>query len=153
MDPVTPALLRRYSLFGGLVDDQLQRLVERIRTLELEAGAELVHEGDRGNLMFCLVEGEVEVLHGPQAIARLGPGETIGEMELIDMQPRSATVRALVPCRLLSLALRDVLMLQREDLPAFTLVVMNLARDLSRRLRKMDAAAVVPVISRPTPAG
>lgn len=138
MGDVSPALLRTYSLFGGLRDEQLGRLVPCIRVVELAAGAELIREGERGDRMYCLVAGEVEVLRGSLVVVRLGPGETIGEMELIDMQPRSATVRALVPCRLLSLALRDILALQREDLPAFTLVVMNLARDLSRRLRKMD---------------
>ena len=55
---------------------------------------------------------------------------------------RSATVVALSECTLYALARRDILSLQREDLPAFTLVIMNLARDLSRRLRQMDAAAV-----------
>ena len=145
MAPVTPALLRSYSLFGGLVDDQLQRLIASIHPVELEAGADLIREGDRGDRMYCLVEGEVAVIRGTRVVARLGPGETIGEMQLIDMQPRSATVRALVPCWLLSLALRDILQLQREDLPAFTLVVMNLARDLSRRLRQMDEAAGMPL--------
>ena len=140
MGDVSPALLRTYSLFGGLRDEQLGRLVPFIQLVELDAGADLIHQGDKGDRMYCLVSGAVEVLRGQLVVARLGPGETIGEMELIDMQPRSATVRAVVPCQLLSLALRDILTLQREDLPAFTLVVMNLARDLSRRLRKMDEA-------------
>lgn len=141
MEPVSPALLRRYSLFGGLVDGQLQRLIDRIETLELPVGAELVRQGEHGDRMYCLVAGEVVVERGSKVVARLGPGETIGEMELLDMLPRSATVRAVFPSQFLGLALRDILLLQCEDLPAFTLVVMNLARDLSRRLRKMDAAA------------
>ncbi len=140
MGDVTPALLRTYSLFGGLRDEQLERLVQRIQLVDLEAGTELIRQGEKGDRMYCLVSGAVEVLRGQVVVTRLGPGETIGEMELIDMQPRSATVRAVLPCRLLSLALRDILTLQREDLPAFTLVVMNLARDLSRRLRRMDDA-------------
>jgi CRP/FNR family transcriptional regulator, cyclic AMP receptor protein len=99
----------------------------------------ILREGERGDRLYCLVEGQVEVRRGEKVIVRLGPGETVGEMELIDMQPRSATVVALTTCVLYSLALRDILALQREDLPSFTLVIMNLARDLSRRLRRMDA--------------
>lgn len=135
----SPDRLRRYSLFGGLIDAQLDILVGRIRTEEFAAGAEVMHQGERGDRLYCLVEGEVEVRRDGKAIVRLGPGETIGEMELIDMQPRSATVVTLTPCLLYGLALRDILALQREDLPSFTLVIMNLARDLSRRLRRMDA--------------
>lgn len=136
----TPDQLRRYSLFGGLIDDQLEQLITRIQVEEVPAGAAIIREGEKGDRLYCLVEGAVEVRRDGRLIACLPAGETIGEMELIDMQPRSATVTALVPCRLYSLALRDILALQRQDLPAFTLVIMNLARDLSRRLRHMDGA-------------
>lgn len=141
MDLPTPERLRRYSLFGGLIDAQLDALVSRIRSEEVAAGTVIMREGERGDRLYCLVEGQVEVRRGDTLIVRLGPGETVGEMELIDMQPRSATVVAQTPCLLYSLALRDILALQREDLPSFTLVIMNLARDLSRRLRRMDAGA------------
>lgn len=142
----TPEQLRRYSLFGGLIDGQLDLLISRIRVESFAAGDTIVREGERGDRLYCIVEGSVEVLRRnaagvDTAIVRLEAGETIGEMELIDMMPRSATVVALSPCTLYALALKDILALQRLDLPAFTLVVMNLARDLSRRLRRMDAAA------------
>lgn len=137
----TPDLLRRYSLFGGLVDSQLERLIARVSVSEVAAGSVIMREGEKGDRLFCLVAGEVEVRRGERVLVRLGAGETIGEMELIDMNPRSATVTALTPCTLYALARRDILALQREDLPAFTLVIMNLARDLSRRLRQMDVAA------------
>lgn len=147
MAPPAPAELRRYGLFGGLFDPQLERIAARIRTEELAEGTALIREGELGDRLYCLVTGEVEVLRqehdGVQAVvARLGPGQTIGEMELIDMQPRSATVVALTGCTAHSLALRDLLALQREDPPAFTTIVLNLARDLSRRLRRMDATLV-----------
>lgn len=137
----TPEQLRRYSLFGGLIDSQLERLIARIRVERAAAGVSIMRQGEQGDSLSCLAAGEVEVQRDGRAIARLAAGETIGEMELIDMQPRSATVVALSDCELWTLARRDILALQREDLPAFTLVVMNLARDLSRRLRRMDAAA------------
>lgn len=133
----TPAELRRYSLFGGLIDAQLERLIARIQVQEVAAGTVLMREGDKGDRLYCLSSGEVEVRRGERVLARLGAGQTVGEMELIDFQPRSATITALSPCVLYGLALKDILALQREDLPAFTLVVMNLARDLSRRLRLM----------------
>lgn len=135
------ATLRRSSLFAGLDERQLARLIDRLHVEEVPAGTVITREGDHGSRLWCLEEGEVAVRCGAVEITRLGAGATIGEMELIDLQPRSATVVALTPCRLLGLDLADILALQREDLPAFTLVVMNLARDLSRRLRGMDLAA------------
>jgi len=136
----TPEQLRRYSLFGGLIDGQLEHLIDRIQVEEVVAGNTIVREGEKGDRLYCLVSGEVEIRRGGRLLTTLPAGETIGEMELIDMQPRSATVIAIKPCVLYSLARRDILALQRSDLPAFTLMVMNLARDLSRRLRQMDAS-------------
>jgi len=138
----TPDQLRRYSLFGGLIDSQLERLIARIRVEMAVAGGVIMRQGEQGDQLYCIASGEVEVRRNDRVIARLPAGQTIGEMELIDMHPRSATVVALGECTLYALARRDILSLQREDLPAFTLVIMNLARDLSRRLRQMDAAAV-----------
>jgi CRP-like cAMP-binding protein len=137
---LTPDELARYSLFGGLSDAQLRPLITRLVVEDVAAGTVVIREGEHGDRLWCIVTGAVEVRRHGTLIARLGPGATIGEMELIDMQPRSATVTALTPCQLYGLALRDILALQRRDLPAFTLVVMNLARDLSRRLRHLDEA-------------
>lgn len=143
MQPPDSTSLRGYSLFGGLDERQLGRLVALLGVEEVAAGTAITREGEHGDHLWCIAAGEVTVRRGAVEIARLGPGQTIGEMELIDMQPRSATVVALTPCRLYGLALRDILALQRQDLPAFTLMIMNLARDLSRRLRGMDAALIV----------
>jgi CRP-like cAMP-binding protein len=135
---LAPDRLKCYSLFGGLSDAQLGLLIARLAVEDVAAGTAIIREGERGDRLWCIAQGEVEVQRHGTTIARLGPGATIGEMELIDLQPRSATVTALTPCRLYGLALRDILALQREDLSAFTVVVMNLARDLSRRLRHLD---------------
>jgi CRP/FNR family cyclic AMP-dependent transcriptional regulator len=71
-------------------------------------------------------------------VAILGPNDGFGEMSMIDMQARSATVRALSPSRLLKLTSEDMDALYRSDLKSYTLIVLNIARDLSRRLRVTD---------------
>ena len=75
-------------------------------------------------------------------IAVLGVGDVFGEMELIDMQRRSATVRALEAVSVLALSNGDLFRIYESDLPTFTLIVLNLARELSRRLRSIDDLAV-----------
>jgi CRP/FNR family transcriptional regulator, cyclic AMP receptor protein len=90
-----------------------------------------------------LLEGEVEVvkksrLAREHRVALLGPGDCFGEMSLIDVQPRSATVRAVAPSRVLQVNSEDFDRLYRQDLKSYALVTLNIARDLSRRLRVAD---------------
>jgi CRP-like cAMP-binding protein len=69
----------------------------------------------------------------------LGPGDWFGEMSIVDIQPRSATVRALAPGRLIRITPSDLDSLYRHDLRSYAIVVLNLARELSRRLRVADS--------------
>jgi CRP-like cAMP-binding protein len=80
--------------------------------------------------------------HFEKRLAVLKVGDVFGEMELIDMQRRSATVRALEPVSALALSNGDLFLIYESDLPTFTLIVLNLARELSRRLRTLDDLAV-----------
>jgi CRP-like cAMP-binding protein len=94
--------------------------------------------------MFVVLSGEVEVLHKGGGdhdvrVALLGPGDWVGEMAILDVQPRSASVRALAPSGLLRITAADVRRLLYERDPGqYALLVMNIARELSRRLRVAD---------------
>lgn len=149
---VTPEELRQIGLFGGLADEELQRLAGTLEVLTPPPGETLFREGDLGREMFVVLEGEVEVLKrsrgGTDArVAMLGPGDWFGEMSILDIQPRSATVRGLAPSRLLRVRNLDLEALYRQDLKAYSLVVLNLARELSRRLRVADAMIADFVVS------
>ena len=71
-------------------------------------------------------------------MALLGPGDWVGEMSILDVMPRSASVRALAPSLLLVLTASDLDKLYRKDLPSYSMLMMNIARELSRRLRVAD---------------
>ncbi|CAN5855207.1 hypothetical protein BH11MYX3_BH11MYX3_41380 [soil metagenome] len=91
-------------LFAGLPSEALESLVENLTIVPLVIGAALFHEGDPGDALYVIVEGEVSVLaEGPPQVemARLGPGSFIGEVALMTDQPRSATVTATAPSELL----------------------------------------------------
>jgi len=91
-------------LFAGLPSDALEALVENLSLVLLEPGEHLFREGDPGDALYVIVEGEVSVqAEGPPRVemARLGPGSFIGEVALMTDQPRTATVTALVPSELL----------------------------------------------------
>jgi CRP-like cAMP-binding protein len=82
-------------LFAGMPSDALQALVENLQLVSLESGEPLFHQGDPGDALYVIVEGEVSVQgEGPPRVemSRLGPGSFLGEVALMTDQPRSATV-------------------------------------------------------------
>jgi CRP-like cAMP-binding protein len=83
------------------------------------------------------------------SLAIFGKGDTIGEMELIDIQPRSASVRALENVLTLSLSHQDIYQIYKNNRNAFTMLVLNIAREISRRLRRMDALVGSSLFSAP----
>jgi len=96
--------LQATPLFAGLPSDALESLVENLSLAHLEPGEVLFHEGDAGDALYVIVEGEVSVqAEGPPRVemARLGAGSFIGEVALMTDQPRSATVTAVEASELL----------------------------------------------------
>ena len=141
--PIGPAELRNIGLFGALSDDVLEYLATLLTVETPPAGATLFREGEDANAMFVVINGEVEVLKKSKRsvearVAVLGPGDWFGEMSIVDIQPRSATVRALAPSRLLRVSSADLDALYRHDLRSYAIIILNLARELSRRLRVAD---------------
>jgi CRP/FNR family transcriptional regulator, cyclic AMP receptor protein len=143
--PVTVARLREIGLFGALSDETLEHLGRRLTTAVVGPGDTIFREGDgSAREMYVLLEGEMEVAkrsrRGDEVrIAILGPTDWFGEMSILDMQSRSATVRVLAPSRLLRITSADLDALYRFDLKSYALILLNMARDLSRRLRVTDA--------------
>ncbi len=142
---VTPTIaeLRGLALFGALSEEAVAFMASRLSIEEAEAGTWVFHEGDKGSALFVLLDGEMEVLKegsaGRTLIAMLGPGDWIGEMSIVDIQPRSASVRTTARSRLLAVSAADLDALYRRDLKAYCMLVLNMARELSRRLRTADA--------------
>lgn len=139
------ATLREVGLFGGLDDETLGVLAAALPVEFFEPGVRIVSEGDPAREMFVILDGELEVLkRAPSGaeirVAMLGPSSWFGEMSILDVQARSASVRTLAPCRVLRITSEHVdRCLYRRDLKAYALFVMNIARELSRRLRVTDS--------------
>jgi len=135
--------LREIGLFGALSDEVIGYLAKTLETRLVPPGETIFREGDPAHDMFVVLDGEVEVVKQSHQkhdhrVAILGPKDSCGEMSLIDVQPRSATVRTLAPSRLLRITSEDFDRLYRHDLKSYALVTLNIARDLSRRLRVAD---------------
>lgn len=140
---VTAAELRNIGLFGALNDEVLSMLASMLSVVTPEVGEVIFREGDEANAMYVVLAGEMEVTKSSRSgvdarVAMLGPGDWFGEMSIVDVQPRSATVRAISPSRLVRISAADLDTLYRQDVRSYAIVVLNLARELSRRLRVAD---------------
>ena len=93
--------LHEVELFDGLRADQLAAVDRLFTELVLPAGTDLIAEGGVGREFFVIAEGEVAVLRGRKEIARLHPGDFVGELSLLEAGPRNATVRAVTDVRVL----------------------------------------------------
>jgi CRP/FNR family cyclic AMP-dependent transcriptional regulator len=135
---------RKVDVFSGLEGRSLESVLSVLREQTFPKGAVVFAEGELGRTMFVLQDGEVEVRRSNSAgravpIVRLGPGECFGEMALVELEPRSATVWVTKKARMWALTNLDLWKLFREDHYAYVIVLQNICRLVSRRLRKADS--------------
>ena len=107
-------------------------------TLKLAPGNFLFQEGDSGETMYVLLEGDIEVFLGDFVLETAVPGMLIGEMALIDDGPRTANAVAKTACRLAPIDQQRFHFLVQQH-PYFATHVM---KELAARLRHMNAAAM-----------
>jgi CRP-like cAMP-binding protein len=143
LDPNNLDRVREIGLFGGLGDDVLRSFVAALEVSELASGVVVFREGESGRELYVILDGEVEVLRRSKRghetrVAILGPGDWFGEMSVLDVLPRSATTRVLAPTHLLRLTAHELDALYRRDTRSYALLVLNIAREISRRLRVAD---------------
>src|SRR5439155_9655876 len=139
--------LRSVPVLGGLEGHSLENLIDLLEERSFKPGDAIFNEGELGRTMYVLREGEVEVSRNSMGgkktvIVDLGPGETFGEMTLVELQPRSATVVAKRKCVTYSLTNMDLYHLYQQDNYAYVIILQNICRMLSRRLRKADGRIV-----------
>jgi CRP/FNR family cyclic AMP-dependent transcriptional regulator len=134
--------LQHTPIFGALRADTLEFLLAGTKRVEVGAGAYFFREGEPAEGMFVLESGRVVVLKGWQgaelAMRELDPGDCFGEMALLDLHPRSASIRALADCSARALGPAALLDLFERDAEQFALIQMNIGREICRRLRLTD---------------
>jgi len=134
-------ILSNVEIFEGLEPAELSLVAKICRERRLHPGEAITEQGDRGDELYIVTDGFVEVSLGEGAaasrvIVNLGRGQIIGEMALVDQGPRSATVRAIVEPT-------EVQVIQRQDFERLCqgnhkigyIVMRNIAADLSFKLR------------------
>ncbi|MDR0487721.1 MAG: cyclic nucleotide-binding domain-containing protein [Treponema sp.] len=135
---VNSKTLQKYSIFGGLLEEQIESILPLMGQESYGADTEIITEGKPNDKIYFLMEGEAAVIKGGAVIFRVVEGEIFGEMEVLDIMPSAATVKTLSPVTVMSISNKNLREIYRMDIKIFSLIVMNLARDISRRLRRMD---------------
>lgn len=128
------ALLEQIPTFRGLSSRELSQVAALADEVEVKAGQRLATAGETGHEFFVIVEGQAAVRTAGGRRVRLGPGDFIGEMSLLDGEPRSATVEAVTPMRLLVIAHREFWRM----LDAAPTMTRKILRALVRRVRDAE---------------
>jgi CRP-like cAMP-binding protein len=152
---VDQAFLKRHGLFAGLTEEDLKDLPVLFRVEHFQRGDRIITEGEHGGSLYVIYQGGVDILKQvvsregecQEKIAALHTGDTFGEMELIDQQPRSATVVAHANTVVLALDNLDLHKLNLRNTRVYAMMLRNLAREVSRRLRATDQYLAVSLFS------
>jgi serine/threonine protein phosphatase PrpC len=126
--------LRHIELFADLNMAELVRLYAAFHERRASGGEEIIHEDEVSSSLFVIVRGSMDVEKGKKAIATLSAGSHFGEMALLNLRPRTATVRARENCQLLVLDREAFVTIIREDAVLGVRLLWRLAATLSLRL-------------------
>jgi CRP/FNR family transcriptional regulator, cyclic AMP receptor protein len=135
-------LLQRMPIFGGIRTDMLQFVLGLCPVVSVPANEYFFHEHDQADSMFVLEGGKVAVLkswRGQEYLLKiLKVGDCFGEMAVMDLSPRSASVRATEDCTAIRVSAANLYKLYEQDPKQFALIQMNMGREVTRRLREAD---------------
>jgi CRP/FNR family cyclic AMP-dependent transcriptional regulator len=142
--PDLKAFLVATPFFGGLSDASLDLLISMLVECRFDPGATVVSEGEPGRSMYVIHSGELTVTKRGTSghairMSNLGPGDFFGEMTLLEMQNRSATVLTESAAVLYELTARSLYTYYKADVFAYVMVIQNINRELCRRLRRADS--------------
>jgi len=135
--------LQKSRLFEGLLPEEIEMLAELTQQKKYQAGEVVFQQGDVGDSLYLLVDGAVEVIQKradgtEHVITVLESPNFFGEMSLIDKEYSSATIRSNTDSVMLCLTNENLHSFARAYKNGFTLVVINIARVLSSRLRETN---------------
>jgi CRP-like cAMP-binding protein len=136
------SILKNVTIFSGVEETGLLNLFNKCDLIEHAAGKQLVKEGTDATEIFIILKGRVKIVididANPLEIIELGPGSCVGEASVIGIQAHSASAVVTQDTTLLVLSRQVLMDVQKTDKDLFSLLILNLARELARRLHHTD---------------
>ena len=140
-DSVRP-MIAQLRIFGGVTEVQLATVFQRLELWILPAGEIVFHKGDEPRHIYIVKSGKINLQLTENEVVihkhELQVGECFGEASLMSMHRHTSTASAAVDSEVLVLSRKALIDLKHEDLALFALLMMNLARELARRLYLTD---------------
>lgn len=127
--------LKEIPLFNSLSNKERMELARHVDELPVRSDTLLTVQGGPGDAFYLIVEGKADVIRNDTKIATLGPGDTVGEMALLDGEPRSATVVMTSDGVVLTMPRREFTAVL-QDIPS---MAMKMLVALSLRLREANS--------------
>ena len=131
--------LRQVPLFSNMATSELTQVASIAREVIYPAGSRIIQEGERGDNMFLIADGEVSIQRGETVLKTLHPKDFFGEMSIIDGEARSASALAQTDCLLLRIDRADF----NDLLSTYNSAAISVIRALIQRLRE-----VLPALER-----
>jgi CRP/FNR family cyclic AMP-dependent transcriptional regulator len=131
-------------LFENFNLAEIGLLSQFMQVYRTEPGVEIIREGETGDFMMLLIEGSIEVFkqdrsNAPRLIALIAPGQSFGEMSMIDGEPRFASCVAAEPCTIALLSRDSLARIILEQPTLGAKLLMELVLMLSQRLRRTSS--------------
>ena len=135
-------LLQAMPFFGAISDNSVGLILEHSETLTKDTGEYFFRQGDHADSLYLLESGQAAIIKQTDdkefLLRRANKGDCFGELALIDLKPRSASVRAEAACTAIKIPSAALLALYQSNPEQFLIIQMNISRELSRRLRSAD---------------
>ncbi|MEW6053473.1 MAG: cyclic nucleotide-binding domain-containing protein [Nitrospirota bacterium] len=134
------SILSRIPIFQGISTREMKTLTRIMHQREYRAHETIFHQDDVGLGMYIIIEGNVGIICEPEqhSLAELGEGDFFGELALLDDAPRSATARAMTPCRILCFFKPELLSLIERNPRLGSKILFRLAWTIGERLKKTN---------------
>lgn len=131
-------LLKNSSIFDNTPENELVELAGILEEVYLGEGQVLFEKNDPGTCMYFIVQGKINIHDGDHLLATLGENDIVGELSILDAEPRSATATCSEPCILLKLEQEpfyDIMMISVE-------VLKGILNTLCKRIRLLNDKTV-----------
>lgn len=136
------AILSRISVWGGLTADQQEKIYKRLEIGIFKKGEYIFRKGEQPTHVYLVKSGAVEIVTSDREVSirkeRITAGGSFGVAALMAMQTSTVTAIAVEDCEIIVLSRKALLELRHEDTELFALLMMNVARELARKLLMTD---------------
>jgi CRP-like cAMP-binding protein len=135
-------ILHKISIFGGLTEPQLVKVLDHMHSVRYRAGETLFVKGDSAHCIYVIHSGRVKIVAGLDCsrvkCTEYQEGDCFGERSAIGILPHMATAVAIADTELLILPMQGLHDIYHQDPALFGILILNIAREACRRLYKSD---------------